>query len=509
MHRKITVDRKRVQNLLLIMTGGLVILWATVRACLQSVTFDEAFSYLFFAKSFGLLWTFHSNNHLLNSLLMWSTTHVLGPSHITLRIPALLGAVVYVSVCYFLCKRIAKPFTLRWALFICLTCNPFILDFMVAARGYSLANGFFVAAIACPVLYRRNGLSLCLTCAFASVALGLSLSANFSFGFVDTMAFFAIVTWAIHRRKTEGILRVVGSCALPGLFVALAICGYPLGKWHISNWKTDLWWGAHSVKEMTDSLVKPSLYQVSRRVFGVFYENATSFAPYLLVGLGVLCFCQLVVIGLDRSWFRHPRSRWMAQFALILAFVGASSIGISWAEFRLYGLPLPMGRTGIYLVPLATLLAGVIAAAPGHGLPGRCLRRGITAVLVCLACWFLLCLRVSYFNEYQWNADVQEVYSVLTQLNHEYGVEDVESAATYVTSLNYYREVSGKESFKEFKIDTPEASAGRSIYVLDGGYWRTFIDQEKLGVIYRGYFSNVVVAVKSGGAIPATAREAK
>ena len=56
--------------------------------------------------------------------------------------PALLGAVIYIVTCYFLCRSITDRFSLQFPIFVCLVFNPFILDFMVAARGYSLANAF-------------------------------------------------------------------------------------------------------------------------------------------------------------------------------------------------------------------------------------------------------------------------------------------------------------------------------------------------------------------------------
>jgi hypothetical protein len=63
------------------------------------------------------------------------------------------------------------------------------MDFMVAARGYSMANGFLLAAVAIAMWYAvSRRLSLTSSCLLASAALGLSLSANFSFGIVDTVA---------------------------------------------------------------------------------------------------------------------------------------------------------------------------------------------------------------------------------------------------------------------------------------------------------------------------------
>ncbi len=91
----------------------------------------------------------------------------------------------------------------------------------------------------------------------------------------------------------------------------------------------------------------------------------------------------------------------------------------------------------------------------------------------------------------------------MAQLNHTYGVADANVTGLYVSALNYYRVLSGRETFPKFELEVPELSPNRSIYVVDSRYWRDFVDQEKLAIVYRGKFSDVVVAVKPGGPIPA------
>jgi hypothetical protein len=153
-------------------------------------------------------------------------------------------------------------------------------------------------------------------------------------------------------------------------------------------------------------------------------------------------------------------------------------------------------------VPLCTLLGGVVAAAPARSVASRWLGRSLTAVFTCVALYFVLCLRLSYFREYEWNADVKDVYSVMARLNHTYGVSDVAVTGLYASALNFYRVSSQRETFAKFELETPELSAGRSIYVMDGVFWRKFIDREKLAIVYRGKFSDVVVAVRPDGPIP-------
>ena len=119
------------------------------RACLQSLTIDESASYLLYA---GASWPSHwypgNANHVLNSILMRLATSLFGISELTVRIPAILGAGIYISAAVYVCLLLTKRKLLQIPLFICLVYNPFVLDYLVAARGYSLAVGFLLAALA-------------------------------------------------------------------------------------------------------------------------------------------------------------------------------------------------------------------------------------------------------------------------------------------------------------------------------------------------------------------------
>lgn len=468
------------QRWLMASAGLFAFVWSVARARAQSITLDEADTYFWFVAN-SEVWYPFPNNHVLNSMLMWVTTHAFRLSTLTARMPALLGALLYILVCYFLCRRVTGRFSLQFPLFVCLIFNPFILDFMAAARGYSIADAFLLIAIAIPVW---NGVSLRTSCVLASVALGLSFVANFSFAFVDFAALAAIGVWAMRREASLGI---AGACVLPGLMVALAIGGYPL----LHMRRGDLFYGAHSLGEMTRSLVDATLYQINPRFGGSLFKAMRFLKPLMLPALGVLCVCQIAV------------TRRVSRFAAAVGGIVALAVTMHWVAFRVAGLALPMSRTGIFLLPLCMLLAGAIAAAPAGS---RWLGRGIAGVLMCLGCYFLVCLRAEYFKEYEYDRDVKDVYSVLARLNHRYGVTDVASTGVYASSLNFYRVASGKESFPEFVAVAGAFPAGRAVYVMHGPFERAFIEREKLAIIYRGKSGEVVVAVRPDGPVPAAAQ---
>ena len=139
------------------------------------------------------------------------------------------------------------------------------------------------------------------------------------------------------------------------------------------------------------------------------------------------------------------------------------------------------------LVPLVTLAAGTVAVD----------RRALRVALYTLSIYYLLCLRLNYFKEWDWDADVQEVYPVLAWYNHTYGVTDFASNWQYGSALNFYRVESGHESMKEISFST-ELHSGHAIYVLNYPFDEQFLKQQNLRVVYHGRTTDVVVAVRDG-----------
>src|SRR5271165_3095742 len=93
----VLAKRRVLQELALILAGLFALVWSIVRACVQSITLDEADTYFWFVAKPGVgIFYPYANNHILNTLLIWLTTHAFGLSTLTVRTPALLGALLYI-----------------------------------------------------------------------------------------------------------------------------------------------------------------------------------------------------------------------------------------------------------------------------------------------------------------------------------------------------------------------------------------------------------------------------
>src|SRR5262245_23295965 len=106
----------------LLAAAGFAVAWVVARASIQSVTLDEAESYLTFVKTdWPAHWYPSSGNHVLNTILIRILTNLFGLSDLTLRAPALLGAAAYIASAYGLCVWISSERLIRRPLFVCLT----------------------------------------------------------------------------------------------------------------------------------------------------------------------------------------------------------------------------------------------------------------------------------------------------------------------------------------------------------------------------------------------------
>ncbi|MEO8597196.1 MAG: hypothetical protein ABI759_28010 [Candidatus Solibacter sp.] len=458
--------RRSFPQFILPATAAFAFLWALARACVQSITIDEADTYLVWvARHDPSQWEAASNNHVLNSLLMRLFTSVFGVSHLTVRAPALLGAALYIAASFWLCRKLTPELRVQWPVFVCLVYNPFVFDHLVAARGYALALGFLMAML-CVAAY--SGLDA-VACAVCSVCAALSFAANFSFAFADLFALLAILTWACARTQAiQTRARLVGACVLPGLLVSVFLSVPVVLHWP----KGQLGYGAHSLGEMFRTVAQASLYRLNPQIVNpMVYVVLDAIKPRLLPAL-------LLLAAFYWLRFRQPAA------GALLAIL-AAAVGSHWLLLRWLRVPLPMDRTAIWIVPLCVLAMGVAAVQ----------RRALAWMLYVISFYFLLCLRLNYFKEWNWDADVNRIYPVLAWYNHTYGVREVASNWLYVSSLNFYRVQSGRESFGE--IDGPlDLPRDRQLYVL---YWprdEAFVTEQHLRVVYRAPNTEAVVAVR-------------
>jgi len=481
--------------------------WAVARACIQAVTGDEGETYNVWVATPNVThWYPAANNHVLNSLLIRLFTSVFPLSPLSLRLPSLLGAALYIAVAYWMTRFLTRDWAVRFPLFICLVYNPFVFDFFVAARGYGLATSLLLAAIAVPAWcyfeWPNRPKTLIVASALSSVSIVLSLTANFSFAFIDLFVYLLLTAAALLRaRQSAGAGRrlyaqVLAACILPG---ALALLFLP--SWTLFHWPAgQLFDGGTSLKETLHTVVEASLFRLNPLVANpIVYSALDAIKRFLIPAAGELAALQLILLLV--AFKRHrdrPDAHTRGLFALTALCLGALILALLAHKlaYALFHMLMPRHRTALFIAPLVTLAIGAIASLRPPSLLSRATRYALITVLSLTAVYFVMCSRLTYFREWQYQEDVKRGYDVMSWYIHNRGVQTVEVAWPYYGALRFYQHLSGQEDSASLNI-TGDAThpLDKQLYVLNNSLDSRFIAVNKMKILYHGPRTDLVVAV--------------
>jgi hypothetical protein len=492
-----------------------------IRSLIQSITIDEADTYVYWISGkVQKPWFPHSNNHLLNTYLIWAFVHLFGLNNVSMRLPSFIGAVLYLSATYRFCVSFVDRFPLRLPLYACFILNPFVLDFFVAARGYGLALGFLTTAIVimCEGLAERpaSRRQLLMRMAVISACLALSFVANFSFAFVISasyclfLGFWAASQWPYVRDTPTGaaapLYLQMGAALLPGASIVAA-----LGGWTLLHWpKGQLVVGSSSFAELWNTFLAFTFPELNGRILPPSLINKVMpWGPVLPWALITICVLQIIYLVIRRKqWRNRPSANRAARAGVYLGAVIIITLFMHWLAFRFAGLLMPKGRTSVFLLPLCLMVVGIVANLPHVDTLGRTLQWATVAILFVGSAYFFGCLRVHFFLEWRFNADVEETYRKLVQITGAGRRVDIPSEFEYTSALNYYREYFHDDSFGPFWLyDNPRSAPNthykpypldQPVYVLAFPQDGEFAAEQHLKVVYRGSVSDVVIAMKPG-----------
>jgi len=470
------------------------------RACLQSITLDEADSFLQYSRNpQPSHWWPVSDNHVLNSVLMRLTTTIFGVSNLTVRLPAILGAIIYIGSALYLSLLVVNRSLLQLLLFTCLVYNPMILDYLVAARGYSLAIGFFLAAVAVIAGAMRNTgheVKLLRECAWVSILLALSCSANFSYAIANAVTLTIFFLLAVRRNNlgSSESIRLGAATYLPGLLVGFILCGSVVWNWP----KGELYFGSKQMSEMWSGFASGSFDDLNPNLINPLLLRGLlpikRLGPWVVAFAGLFLFAQMEI---NRWRNRDAKSESLGNFVRLAALVSAATLLLHWLAFKIVHIPLPKDRTGLFFVPLWTLALVGSLAFPLR--PGRVefARRCGVAVLALTAFYFIGCLRLGYFKEWRFDSDTKTLYWIMSDLHQRCGIQRFGIDWRYHLPLNFYRENYGASSLKEFSGSTSgELPPDRDAYAIFLPTSQEFIRQQKLQVIYHNDESDAAVAIR-------------
>ncbi len=345
------------------------------RARTQSFTVDEAWAYNLFVepKIATMAKVYDACNHVLHTLLVKASKARFGGGELALRLPSLLAALLYSIAAY----RLTRLLLNGWAQVLCLALlllNPMVLDLLIAARGYGLANALFLWALYCAIAYHTRGFDT-KWLRFAGVLAGLSISANLTMAVPAAALGLALLLLA-SRDGLRACWAMVDGYGGPAVITAFLILIIPL----LPATAEHFYFGATSAASAVDSLVATFLKNDAR--WPSQHRDAfLRIGRLAVVPLILLALTAGAVVGLGK-WLRSAHREWrLAPFLLIAVTVVGSVLALVTAN-TLLGVKYPLGRTGLYFIPLTVLACFAGAHALGNRALRTALNVGGAAVLV-------------------------------------------------------------------------------------------------------------------------------
>ena len=506
MQRNALYDRHIVIGLLILIA---LTVFNTVRASELPVTIDEARTY-FENIRFGvssIANSFHGQNHTLQSILSFYSTDFFGLSLLTLRLGSVLGGVIYVLACIRLSRTYSRGLLLFVLTLLALTINPMVLDFAVLARGYSLALAFFAAALAVAanrLQDRPEGQAwkkTLISALFLSCFFSLSVASNFAFAFANTALLIVYAVWSSMRlvawRKVAIHLVIL---AAPGAVLYLAI-----NPAILKMSTATFYFGSASWQEFYSDLLEilfrdPNAIVPFPEVF-----RLARFIPALL-SLVVLLYALVLIhqiVVARRTTSSSTNLDQNAKNWLFMVLVFGLTILFHTVDQWISGRPLPQNRTGIFLVPLATLiiassiegLRGFRLRSPGPA-SGDILFKSGTLLYAVMVLAFVACLRMSWVYVWRFDAGTPEVANVVSSYSREHGVRHVGVEWHLVPAMRFYPMINLDSTYPEIRELRNESQAEpESLFVL--AHNSPLMAPHRYSVIYQHPFSHVVVAVRN------------
>lgn len=418
---------------ILLLLSSILFVYTFAKACLLSITWDEAYSYLEYVRK-GIfvqdqLDMMSANNHLLNTWLGILFVKCFGVQEWVLRLPSLLAHILFLVFSV----KLLRHFHTQWlilASFIMLNLHPYLLDFFSLARGYGLSMGLMMTSIYYLYAFHRGFRN---KDALLSLFTGaLSVLANYvTLNYV--MALFAVIVMLYSYRAMQepsqkaafwkNILPVVI------LFSVLLIGVLPMA-FQLKEVGALFFGGQGFWKDTIHSIVDRSFYEVNYNYW--FQRIAKTYIFLALAGAGIFALIQI------RKKQITPNKLFLVSMLLILVMCCASVI----LQHKLLDTLYLIDRTALFLVVLFSVILVFFLNELSAEKPGVAFVAYASAVLMIIH--MALSFNLNYVLEWKLNADTKEMLQDLEKIKTippEKNNVSINIPLPFETDINYYRDV--------------------------------------------------------------------
>jgi hypothetical protein len=441
---KLWLKRLKLRDLLIIIYLAALFFTNVYRAATQSITHDEALTYLWFAQYPWkyLFSVFDANHHVLNTILVKISISLFGLSELTMRLPSLLGGVLYLTSVYRLCNLVFKrSFYLLLAIGL-LTLNPFILDFLVAARGYGLALGFLIWSIYHIVEFLSGSATSGSKWHILKASLGLALSVSANLAFVYVCAAVALMfglLFLLQPSPKQNLARrlvvLILGFVFPGAVTATLINIGPVSHATSDNFYA----GSATLSQSVKSILYYSLcHGFSDRV-GLLCEpynqHQTAGVVFTLIIAALIAAITVFTIVV-----RRLRSSASLSHLIFLNGSFLTCLAVIVAAHLTFGVLYPRDRTGLFLLPLFAICF-CLTAEYLHDFRKKSalLLAPVHLVLLLALVQHAIQFNLEYFAIWRYDTADKQMFLVLLQQKPERAPIRVGVNGLFLPSIDFYR----------------------------------------------------------------------
>jgi uncharacterized membrane protein len=452
----------KTRSLLARLAAGAILLFAfgvaVYRAKVQTIAHDEALTYEWFLdQGVGDVLHFNPANHVLQTLLAKPIVKIFGVSEFTLRVPTLMGSAIYLIAMYLLCQKLFGDGLVMALSTAMLALNPMVMDFMAAARGYSLGlAGLAVAMYAIARLVEHGKFDpgdkeWRWGCPAASVSLALSVAANFT-NIVPATCLalsFTVVALgglvAVFRFRDRTLRDFAKYFIFPGVAVGFSLLWPFLIQARLAPTNTHLDKASDAIRDVFNASF---LYKWTDDAFnslgavpsaaGSWQERATELGADLLLPL-LFCF---VLLGLILA-FRTPAESGKHQNAQCRIFAGAAiaSVVLTVVLHFVTKVNYPFSRYCLFLVPLFTIAGALAAREISFRFPSPFLKGAGLLLAAIIVADYAASVNVKSFRYNAYDIISRNLYQTIEKDALSRSLTSVRVGGTwwYEPEINFYR----------------------------------------------------------------------
>ncbi len=461
------------------------------RAATQSITIDEAYTYLSFVKPplLQVLTTYAANNHVLHSLLCKASTDLFGLSELTLRLPSVSGGALYLFSLIQITRLLLKGAWARILVLLLLTLNPLVLDFSSVARGYSLGLGFLFLGLCGLLLFlRKSGNRGHLVLVGAAFGLSVSSVLTFIFPVIACLSVFSVL---LPRNRTPGErLKQLSALWVPAAAVSFLINIGPLSKAR----RADFVIGFGSIYETLKNTLYPFLrhHHAAVTIMGRQIEPFDLLYPVsrCTVLVGFVLAALLLVVGFI------TKRQLLQQDASLLSGSLVAAVLLLIAAHRTLGIQYPEARTAIYFVPMVVLaVSGILRDL--RGVPPLAMAwLPFGAIGLALSIQFVSQINVTYYNQWSFDAGTRAIAQFLLVQPSAGRRVKITATWTLIPCLNFYREMYQASAWEPVDGQNGETKLTGDYVVFDAASAQS-IPLEPVRPIFADKLSGAVVAIRT------------